>query len=212
MQGGRVLFARRIYLPFLFLSAVLGWTFSPSVVHGRPQDQPHDKSAKHKDENDKAAKKQARIAAAADLVKTIWVDPGDIASLDLANGAGGAQHAPRPNAEYVFVKEDMNGTSPKFYVKDDRGVEWLLKLGEEPKSETAATRFVWAVGYFTDEDYFVPTIHVSQIPKLHRGSKDIKEDGTVTNASRALALRKCRIGVGTTILLRVCANSMDCAS
>lgn len=111
----------------------------------------------------------------------IWHDPGDIASLDLVNGAGGAKHAPRSDAKYVFIREDMNGTSPKFYVKDDGGVKWLVKLGQEAKPETAATRFVWAMGYFTDEDYFIPTIHVSGVPKLHRGSKDIAADGVVLN-------------------------------
>ena len=64
---------------------------------------------------------------------------------------GGADRAPRPDAKYTFVKEDLNGTSPKFYIKDGDGVEWLVKLGPEAKPETAATRFVWAMGYFTDE-------------------------------------------------------------
>jgi hypothetical protein len=164
------------------LSTVLGCALSLSVVHGEPQDQSHDKSAKQNGQRDKAAKKQSRAQAAAQLPTVLWRDPGDIASLELViNGAGGAQHASRPEAEYLFVKEDMNGTSPKFYVKDDGGVEWLVKLGEDAKPETAATRFVWAMGYFTDEDYFVPKIHVSQVPKLHRGGKDIAADGTVMN-------------------------------
>ena len=111
----------------------------------------------------------------------MWRDPGDIASLDLVNGAGGAAHAPRPDAKYVFLKEDMNGTSPKFYVKDDGDVEWLVKMGVEAKPETAAARFVWAMGYFTDEDYFVPKIQVSGIPTLHRGTKSIETGGTVEN-------------------------------
>jgi hypothetical protein len=172
--------ARRLCLP-LFLSAILGCAFMLSVVDGKAQDQPQAKSAKPKDKNAKDAKEQARIEAAAKLPAVIWHDPGDIASLDLVNGAGGAQHAPRPDAEYVFVKEDMNGTSPKFYVKDKEGVEWLVKIGEEAKPETAATHLVWAMGYFTDEDYFVPKIHVSQVPKLHRGSKNVAADGTVLN-------------------------------
>ena len=37
-----------------------------------------------------------------------------------------------------------------------------------PEPETAATRLVWAAGYFTDEDYFLPQIHVKGLPKLHR--------------------------------------------
>lgn len=174
-----MLLARRLYL-LLFLSAVLGCAFSLSA-HGESQDQSLDKSAIQKEKGEKSAKKQSRAQAAAQLPAVLRRDPGDIASLDLVNGAGGAEHAPHPGAEYIFVKEDMNGTSPKFYVKDDGGVEWLVKLGEEAKPETAATRFVWAMGYFTDEDYFVPQIHVSRVPKLHRGSKDVAADGTVMN-------------------------------
>jgi hypothetical protein len=182
-----MLSARRICLP-LFLSAVLGCAFSISAVRGQSQDQSQekpakqqDKPAKQKDQAGKAAKKEARAQAAAELPAMLWKDPGDIASLDLVGGAGGAQHAPRPDAQYVFVKEDMNGTSPKFYVKDDAGVEWLVKMGEEAKPETAAARLVWAMGYFTDEDYFVPKIRVSKVPKLQRGSKNVAADGTVMN-------------------------------
>jgi len=115
-------------------------------------------------------------------IDTLWHDPGQISSLDLAFGAGGKAHAPREGATYSFVKEDLGGTSTKFYVKDDEGVEWLVKVGDEARSETAATRFVWAMGYFTDEDYFVPDLHVSGLTKLHRHSKSVHNDGTVTNA------------------------------
>jgi len=62
----------------------------------------------------------------------------------------------------------LNGTSPKFYVQDSNGVKWLVKLGVEARPETAATRLVWAAGYFTDEDYFLPQIHVKSLPKLRR--------------------------------------------
>ena len=47
----------------------------------------------------------------------------------------------------------MQETSPKFDVEDDQHVQWRVKLGEEPQSETAATRLLWAAGYFVDEDY-----------------------------------------------------------
>ena len=98
----------------------------------------------------------------------LWRDPGAIASLELLNGEGGAKDAPDPHADYTFIKEDMNGTSPKFYVRDSNGVKWLVKLGVEARPETAATRFVWAMGYFTDQDYFLSQIHVNGLPKLHR--------------------------------------------
>jgi len=112
----------------------------------------------------------------------LWHDPGEISILDLTFGCGGKERAPRLDATYSFLKEDLRGTSTKFYVKDDRGVEWLVKVGDEARSETAATRFVWAMGYFTDEDYFVGELHVAGLTKLHRHSKSIHKNGTVTNA------------------------------
>ena len=115
-------------------------------------------------------------------ISALWHDPGEIPSLDLTFGQGGQTHAPRNDATYSFEKEDLGGSSTKFYVKDQDGVEWLVKVGEEARGETAATRFVWAMGYFVDEDYFVPEMHVSGMAKLHRKSHSIHRDGTITNA------------------------------
>src|ERR1700689_3612478 len=84
--------------------------------------------------------KEKAKAKAADLPAVIWRDPGNISSLDLVNGAGGKEHTPDPNGTYTFEKEDMEGTSPKFDVTDSQGVKWRVKLGQEPKAETAATR------------------------------------------------------------------------
>ena len=77
-------------------------------------------------------------------------------------------HAPDRTATFTFVKEDMQATSPKFDVEDEHGVQWKVKLGEEPQSETAATRFLWAAGYFVDEDYYLASSSEG-LPKLHRG-------------------------------------------
>lgn len=122
------------------------------------------------------------ISVKANAIDALWRDPGDIPSLDLAYGAGGLGHAPKPNGTYQFVKEDLAGSSPKFYVQDQDGVQWLVKLGEEARAETAATRLVWAMGYFVDEDYFVPDLRVLGMPKLHRKSKSVDRDGTISNA------------------------------
>ena len=119
-------------------------------------------------ESRKQGKKELRAEAANALPAVLWRDPGDIASRDLLNGAGGAKDAPDPRADYVFIEEDRSGTSTKFYVQDSNGVKWLAKLGVEAKPETAASRLVWAMGYFADEDYFVPQIHVQGLPKLRR--------------------------------------------
>jgi hypothetical protein len=112
----------------------------------------------------------------------IWRDPGDMASLNLLYGAGGKENAPNPDGRFTFINEDMEDTSPKFTVKDDQGVEWRVKLGQEPQSETAATRFLWAAGYFVDEDYYLPELKVTGLPKLQRGQSFVSVDGTVRGA------------------------------
>jgi len=129
----------------------------------------------------------AQIATAAGVETqlppaVVWRDPGNVASLDLVYGAGGKEHAPNPQGKFTFVKEDMDGTSPKFDIKDEQGVEWKVKLGAEPKSETAATRLLWAAGYFVDEDYYLDSFKVEGLTKLHRGENFISPDGTVHGA------------------------------
>ncbi len=119
---------------------------------------------------------------AANLPAVIWRDQGDIATLNLFYGAGAKEHAPDPNGKYTFVKEDLKGTSPKFDVEDEQGVRWRVKLGQEPQAETAATRLLWAAGYFVDEDYYLAEVKVAGLPKLHRGGKFISTDGTVRGA------------------------------
>lgn len=120
--------------------------------------------------------------AATTLPPVLWRDPGNISSLDVADGPGGKTHAPAARSKYKFLKEDTNGTSTKFYVEDAAGVKWLVKVGKEARPETAATRLVWAMGYFADEDYYLPTIQVTGMPKLQRPSQSIAANGTVTGA------------------------------
>jgi hypothetical protein len=112
---------------------------------------------------------------------TLWRDPEDIQTRNLLYGPGGKKH--QPGTEFSFVDEDMDGTNPKYNVKDSDGVKWKIKLGAEARPETAATRLVWAVGYFVNEDYFVPDLHVSGLPAhLHRGGNLIGQDGEIRNA------------------------------
>ena len=118
----------------------------------------------------------------ATLPEVIWRDPGDVASLNLLYGLGGKEHAPDPNGQFTFVAEDLEKTSPKFDIKDEQGVKWRVKLGQEPQSETAATRLLWAAGYFVDEDYYLASFKVTGLPKLHRGGEFVSPDGTVREA------------------------------
>ncbi len=113
----------------------------------------------------------------------LWRDPTDLENRDLLYGIGGKKDAPPPGP-FEFVKEDLNGTNPKFTVADANGTKWKVKLGAEAKPETTATRFVWAAGYFTDEDYYLADATITKAPaetsKRLRGL--IGPDGAIHDA------------------------------
>jgi len=109
----------------------------------------------------------------------LWSDPGSVPKRDLYYGPGGRDHAPK--GMFTFLAEDMNGSNPKFDVLDEDGVKWTVKLGEEARPETAASRIVWSIGYFANEDYLMPVLHVQNMPKLRRGADLVSRDGTMHN-------------------------------
>lgn len=141
--------------------------------------------AKKADKPDHGSAKKEKKAKKArpDGPALIWHDPGNILSLDLVYGAGGKEHEPA-EGEFKFVKEDTNGTTPKFDIVDSSGVKWRAKLGIDAKTDTAATRLLWAVGYFVTENYYLPEVHVTGISKrtISRGQKYISDDGTMHEA------------------------------
>jgi hypothetical protein len=75
----------------------------------------------------------------------------------------------------------MEGTTPKFDVVDEDGVKWKVKLGVEARPEVAASRLVWAVGYFAAENYFVPVLHIQNMKRLRRGGRLVSRDGVAHN-------------------------------
>jgi len=110
----------------------------------------------------------------------LWREPQSIPTENLFYGRGGQEHA--PHGPFTFESEDLEGTNPKFNVRDSDGTKWKIKLGAETRPETAASRFVWAVGYHTDEDYFLPMVEVMGLPKhVHRGHDMIEPDGVMRN-------------------------------
>ncbi len=106
----------------------------------------------------------------------LWEQPQDVTSRDLSFGSGGKDG--QPVGPFTFTEEDLEGTNPKFDVRDAHGTKWKVKLGEEPRPETAASRFVWAVGYPTYDYYFLPSIAVQGLPgKLKRGN-NLRQGGS----------------------------------
>ena len=139
-----------------------------------------DKDAKDRDVKDKDAKDndKAVVPASALTNPVIWQKPENIASRDLYFGQGGEKHQPKP--PFTFDHEVMSGTNPKFDVRDADGKKWRVKLGEEPKPEVVASRLLWAVGYFANDDYLLPSVTVANL-KLKRGQDHVK-NFTVTDA------------------------------
>ena len=83
----------------------------------------------------------------------------DPAKLNLAAGPGGAGMRPATRG-LRLLKEEKGGWSKKYRVRDARGREWVVKLGKEAQSETAATRLIWAAGYETEITYLVPRVTI----------------------------------------------------
>ena len=81
----------------------------------------------------------------------LWRDPVDLSSRNLFYGPGGEKH--QPHGPFTFVEEDMNGTNPKYIVRDRDKVKWTVKLGLEARPETVASRLVWAAGYPVAEEF-----------------------------------------------------------
>jgi hypothetical protein len=93
----------------------------------------------------------------------LWKDPGDISSRDLFLGPGG--EAMKPDISNVtFIKDEVGGYSAGFRVRDGAGNTWVAKLGKEAQPETAASRFVWAVGYVSEIHYLFPCVHIKGAP------------------------------------------------
>jgi hypothetical protein len=121
-------------------------------------------------------------------VPVLWREPGDIHLKNLFYGAGGKEHAPKGN--FKFVEEDLGGTNPKFKIEDEQGVRWKVKLGREARPEVSATRLLWAVGYFTDEDYYLPELQVQGMKRLKRGQNFVSAEGKIQGAR----LERHRVG------------------
>ncbi|MBS1813459.1 MAG: hypothetical protein JSS87_01140 [Acidobacteria bacterium] len=100
----------------------------------------------------------------------LWHDPSEISSLDLFYGQGGKKGQPVP--PFRFIEEDHNHSTPKMDVRDARGKKWRAKLGHEARPEVVASRLLWAVGYFANDDYVLPKATIEGI-HMRRGRQYI---------------------------------------
>jgi hypothetical protein len=104
----------------------------------------------------------------------LWRDPGAVADLDLVQGPGGANGAPRP--PFRFIEEHLSGSQPCVSVTDANGRCWRVKWGDEVRSENFAVRLAWACGYFAETTYFLPSGTIEGATNLQRAKACIGPD------------------------------------
>jgi len=126
-----------VWIPSLLLA--VSSLFLAAQAHERPQDE----------------KAKAPIGT-----PVLWREPSDIASRNLYLGPGGEAMKPDLNKVTLIEEKETSG-SAKFRVRDASGREWMVKVGGEAQAEVAASRIVWAVGYYTDVSYFVTRVEIA---------------------------------------------------
>jgi hypothetical protein len=124
----------------------------------------------------KEDRKDAKVAVPADATPVLWREPANISAQDLFLGPGG--EASKPDLSNVtFTKEDVDGYSVKWDVRDGAGRKWVVKVGNEARPETVAVRLLWSVGYATEINYLAPCVHIKGAPKPRKNVERCEGDG-----------------------------------
>jgi hypothetical protein len=109
----------------------------------------------------------------------VWTEPGDISRKNLFYGSGAEDG--QPVAPFRFLDVDKHDSNPKFDVADAKGHTWRVKLGAEARPEIVCSRLLWAVGYFTEDDY---VLEEATVPDLHlrHTAHSVRDSDVVLNA------------------------------
>ncbi len=91
--------------------------------------------------------------------KPVMWEQTNIGQKNLFFGPGGTAMQP-DLSKITFIKVEKGGYNKKYRIKDGSGHVWVAKLSRETQSETAAVRFMWALGYKTEINYLVPSITI----------------------------------------------------
>jgi hypothetical protein len=109
----------------------------------------------------------------------LWSDPGNISQKNLFYGSGGENGQPAP--PFRFLDVDKHDSNPKFDAEDANGHTWRVKLGAEARPEIVCSRLLWAVGYFTEDDYVLPEAPVAGLHLRHT-AHSVRNGDIVLNA------------------------------
>jgi hypothetical protein len=158
----------------MFLWAVVGparaQEFAAPATQTATSAKPAGQTVDEKSDDDKSDDNHAPIRPDQVHNAVIWRDPGRIADEDLFYGQGSKRGQPVP--PFKFMEEDRKQSTPKFDARDADGKKWRVKLGHEARPEVVASRFLWAVGYFVQDDYVLPSADVEGL-HMRRGRQYI---------------------------------------
>lgn len=137
-------------------------------------------SDSHQTSHSQHHKDDHKPIAASDIHNPVlWTDPGHISSKNLFYGSGGQDGRPAP--PFKFLDVDKHDSNPKFDAEDANGHKWRVKLGSEARPEVVCSRLLWAVGYFTEDDYVLPQATVSGLHLRHT-AHSVRNGDVVLNA------------------------------
>jgi len=99
----------------------------------------------------------------------------DISGRDTFLGPGGLEM--KPDLSHItFIEKETSGYNKKYRIKDGSGRVWVAKYGREAKPETAAVRLLWALGYPTEINYWVPQLTIPGVGTLRNVRLEARPD------------------------------------
>jgi hypothetical protein len=105
----------------------------------------------------------------------------------LEAGPCGSKGAPAP--PFHFLEEHDTGSNPCVSIRDAAVREWRVKWGQEVHTETFGTRLAWALGYFAEQTYFIPSGTIEGTHDLRRAKECIDEQHRFSDARFELSER-----------------------
>jgi len=97
-----------------------------------------------------------------DQLAELWIRPEP--GRDLFNGVGGSRLAPDPAVVYTVIEIKRTGFSRGYTVKDPKGREWSAKFPPEARTEVAASRILWGIGYHQPPIYYLAEWNAAKAP------------------------------------------------
>lgn len=122
-----------------------------------------------------AAQGQKMRAASDESGRAVLFQNVNIANRDTFYGPGGRDMQP-DLSQITFIEKETHGYNKKYRIKDGSGRIWVAKYGREAKPETAAVRLLWALGYPTEINYWVPELTIPTVGTLRNVRLEARPD------------------------------------